>query len=227
MRTILVLAFILVGLFSFSQESKKEKAKREENEQYEIWLTRRNEIEFPIKDGVVNFELIDSLNVADIQKGDLVSAFKQALADILKEAKRAIDVDDRDGGVIVAKVYDSYFILLNGGLIDVKSTKNLRYGKDFVSKSLRYTLKFNSKDGRFRLQLTDIEIGKDDFPIEDDDYHSIPINESGIIERMNYNKMTVERRERSILLKKELRKHLESTVSRLSAMTIKKANDNF
>lgn len=210
---------ILISLLSFGQESKKERAIRESDEQYVEWLSLRDSIKFPLKDGKVVFEIVDSINVIGINKGDLVTAFKQALADVLKEAKRAIDVDDREGGAVVAKVTDFY---------------SVTHGKTSVKKALRFTINFDSKEGRYRLQISDIEVKwGNQYPFAyidsyaESKFHPIPVNELLIRDRKNYNKMTKEGRERSILLKSELQRHFDIIIKNLSALVNSKAKDDF
>jgi len=210
----IIALFFLLPILCLSQ-SKREK---ELMNDYSIWLSKRDSIVLPIKDNKVTFEQVDSIKTQGITKGDLVTAFKSALSDVLNQAKSAIDIDDREGGLVIAKVYDSYVFI---------------YNKKLIYRPLKYTIKFHSKDDRFRIQITNIEIGIEttvftSYTIDTKtEYSDIEKRESLISSFRNYKTLTKEGKERSLLIKEGLKNHIEKTLAGLVILTAKKANDDF
>lgn len=207
----LIFQFLTITLFA-------QKKQKNTTSAYEEWMQRRTAIEFPTKDGIVTFEQIDSITVQGKNKGDLVTSFKSALSDVLKQAKSAIDIDDRQGGLVIAKIFDSYYFT---------------YKKKVYYRPLKYTIKFQSKDNRFRIQITNIEIGVETtvfnlYTIDTETiYNAIESREELISTLKNYKSMTADGKERSIMIKQGLKQHLEKVLNGLVLLTIKKANDDF
>jgi hypothetical protein len=213
--------FTLLFIFSFSIvsicQSGDEKTKIEKKSYYELWLEKRRNIELPEKDGFVTFEKVDSIRVSGKSKGDLVTAFKLTLSDILRQAKSAIDVEDREGG-FVAKVYDNY---------------SFKYGRKIYFRPLHYTIKFQSKDGRLRIQLTNIEVGID--ALEYNGYTidtktiftPIEVRERIVSSSKNYKSLSYDGKARSLVIRKALRDHLLEILNGLVDLSVKRANESF
>jgi len=213
--------FFLTPIFIFSQESKKEKKERDAQEkfdkEYNEWKQRLGSYPLTRKEGIVTFEFIDSILVKGKTKGDLVVAFKTSLSDVLKEAKSAIDIEDKDAGLVIAKVTDNMSYEWNN-----KSTLH----------SLKYSLKFLAKEDKFRLQLTDIAIAE-----ENTLYYSVlkvPVKYSSLDPQASddelkglYKKLSNKQREFIITVRKAMVKHLGVVHEALGLMIIKKTQDTF
>lgn len=150
-----VLLFIILipfSLQSYSQDKKKSKSEIELEAKYQIW---RSEIKDGLSscrqrirsdDGIIIYEIIDSLNAQGIKKSDLVTAFKESMADVAVEAKTAIDIEDKEGGLVIAKLTDAF----------IYTVTNKSAGKW----GCKYTVKFQAKDGKYRVQIYDIKIAE-------------------------------------------------------------------
>lgn len=218
MKSLFTLLFIFFfWIVSFCQ-SGEDKTKGEKKNYYQEWLEKRKSIEFPEKDGFVTFERVDSVRVSSKSKGDLVTAFKLTLSDVLRQAKSAIDVDDRDGGLVVAKVYDNY---------------SFKYGRKIYFRPIRYTIKFQSKDSRLRVQITNIEVG-----IESLEYNGYTIDtktvfytieerEKIVTSTKNYKSLSYDGRARSLEIRRALSSHLVETLNGLVDLSVKRANESF
>lgn len=221
-RFTLLTFLILVSSANVAISQSKKKIEKEAalRKEFEEWRARYNSIKMPYReeDGGALYEIIDSVNAIGSSKQDMVTAFKSALADVLNQAKQAIDVDDREGGLVVAKIADELYY-------DQKIT--------FL---IRYTIRFQSKDDRFRLQLTNVEMSKNSkyyysyyntLPEYErlDDSTSPELTEEEKFEQ--FKKATPEQRNQSIAFRLRMHERFNSIVNGLSTMTIKNLKDKF
>jgi|GEM_PF-5283607 len=222
MKGVLIFLSLVIPIITFSQISKKEKRRLEEkekiNSEYAEWKKKLLDTRMPRIDDITTFELIDSVTVIDIKKEKLITAFKVSLSDILKEAKKAIDVEDKESGIVIAKVNDVF---------TYKQKNNL------VSHPLKYTLKYVAKDGKFRLRLTDIEIGEENllyYRAFNREISYFKIDQPELSEeqlREEYDKLNNHNRELLITIRAALRLHLQFITEGLGSLLIKNSKDNF
>lgn len=206
--------FLIVAIvFSLSVVAQNSKALKKKAD-IEDFVKRMNSVELPFKDGELFYEIIDSSAIAT--KQEFVTAYKSSLAAVLKEAKRAIDVEDREGGLVVAKVDDILTI-----------NKNLAY-------YLKYTINFQSRDNKFRIQINNVEISRENilyysiYKTTQITYNKIIGSTRSYDESIDWvSKLTPKQRETLVAMKKSLHTHFLTVSNGLSLMTTKNLKDIF
>lgn len=91
--------------------------------------------EFPVKEGKVIYELIDSST--NFNSEDLYGRSKFWIANTFKNSKQVIQIDDKENGQIMGK-------------------GNFEISQTMTGYIIRFSFKINIKEGKYRLQFYDI-----------------------------------------------------------------------
>jgi hypothetical protein len=108
-----------------------------------IGLTQENVLTIlPLKDGKVNYSGV--VNVDSVNKTELYNRAKHWLVETYKSAKDVIQIDDKENGEVIGKVF-----------FEIYWTNTFYSGLNI---NIWHTLKIQVKDGRFRYEITDFSV---------------------------------------------------------------------